>query len=60
MRDQLKIRNSDKGVKTFHLALIFPVMNHVYARFDDSHNHKDVCYDHLGNQYIRSVYDFHN
>ena len=60
MRDQLKIRNSDKGVKTLHLALIFPVMNHVYARFDDSHNHKDVCYDHLDNQYIRSVYDFHN
>ena len=60
MRDQLKIRNSDKGVKTFQLALILPVMNHVYGRFDDSHNHKDVCYDHLGNQYIRSVYDFHN
>ncbi|KFM20704.1 hypothetical protein AAA799D07_00150 [Marine Group I thaumarchaeote SCGC AAA799-D07] len=38
----------------------FSSTSHVYALLDGNRNYKDVLYDHLGNQYIRNVYDFHN
>ena len=35
-------------------------INHAYVLLHDNHNHKDVFYDRLSNQYIRNAYDFHN